>query len=112
MPRIVLLGGRSWARVLLHLSSESWAGPPCRTPAFLVGVSLAALFLILLARPSPSTLLLLKRRVQPLELYARILRSEAPLDLDVRSIAPILPGRGFPFEGLEVRHPPLKALAA
>jgi hypothetical protein len=24
----------------------------------------------------------------------------------------ILPGRGFPFEGLEVRHPPLEALAA
>jgi hypothetical protein len=59
-----------------------------------------------------STPLLLKRRVQPLELYARITRSEAPLDLDARSIAPFLPGRGFPFEGLEVRNPPLEALAA
>jgi hypothetical protein len=64
------------------------------------------------ASPPHSTLLLLKRRIEALELDACILRAEAPVDLGAHFVAPFLPGSHLCFESLEVGHSPIEALSA
>ena len=59
-----------------------------------------------------STSLLLKRRVQALELDACILRCEAPVDLVTCSVASLLPRSRLGLECLKIRHSSIQALPA
>ena len=59
-----------------------------------------------------STPLLLKCRIESLELDAGVVSGEAPVNRDAVGITPILPSLRFDLEGFEVRHAPIETLSA